>query len=143
MKALTAIVVILVAFTIGYKVISWLMDRLKGPQTTADSNAQGGADAGPRNDGGFRATDAEEPRGSAEDARSRDYEDPETRYAKVLDLPRNFTAPEIKERFRQLIAQYHPDKVSHLGPDLRDMANRKTREILEAYDYFRVKYNLK
>jgi DnaJ-class molecular chaperone len=41
------------------------------------------------------------------------------------------------------MAQYHPDKVQHLGLDLQEAARRKTREIGEAYEYFRVKYNLR
>jgi DnaJ-domain-containing protein 1 len=143
MNALTTIAVILIAFAIGYKVVSWLIDRLKGSQQTAEDTAQDTHEPDPRPDGSYRTTDSNGPRASAEDTRSQTYEDPEIRYAKVLGLPHNFTAPEIKGRFRTLIASYHPDKVSHLGPELQEMADRKTREILEAYEYFRVKYNLK
>jgi len=143
MNTLTTIVIILIAFTIGYKVISWLIDRIQGPQKTAEHKTQDYHESGPRPGGSTRAADNDGPRASADDARSRTYEDPEARYAKVLGLPHNFTAPEIKERFRTLIASYHPDKVNHLGPELQEMADRKTREVLEAYEYFRVKYNVK
>ena len=142
MNVPTTIVVILIAFVIGYKVVSWLIDRFKGSQQTTEDAAQDTHEPGFRSDGSYRTTGSDGSRGSAEDTSSRTYEDPETRYAKVLGLPRNFTAPEIKRRFRTLIASYHPDKVNHLGPELQEMAERKTREILEAYEYFRVKYNL-
>ncbi len=143
MNALTTIVLILVAFTIGYKVIGWLIDRLKGTQSTVESGARDSQDPGPRDDGHSRGTDARREAGKGEQPRGRAYEDPETRYAKVLGLPGRFTGPEIQARFRTLIASYHPDKVRHLGPELQAMADRKTREILEAYEYFRVKYSLK
>lgn len=143
MNALSTIVVILVAFTIGYKLISWLIDRLRGPQPTAESSSQDTVDPGPRDDGYSRPPDANWAGGKSEQPGTRAYVDPETRYAMVLGLPRKFTGPEIKERFRTLMASYHPDRVNHLGPELQESANRETREILEAYEYFRVKYNLK
>ncbi len=34
----------------------------------------------------------------------------------------------------RLLAQNHPDKVAHLDPDLRDLAERKIRAIIEAYE---------
>lgn len=40
------------------------------------------------------------------------------------------------------MAQYHPDKVSHLTPALREVAEKKTMESNEAYEYFRVTYRL-
>ncbi len=36
--------------------------------------------------------------------------------------------------FREAAQQYHPDKVSHLGPELQELANKKFIEIQEAYD---------
>lgn len=41
---------------------------------------------------------------------------------------------EVEAAFRQAIAQYHPDKVSHLGKELRDVAERKARELVKARD---------
>lgn len=143
MNSLTTIAVILVAFTIGYLAISWLIDRLKGAQSTIESGARDSQGPGPRDDGHSLTADAGRPGGERGQPRGRAYEDPETRYARVLGLPGRFTGPEIQERFRTLIASYHPDKVRHLAPELRAMADGKTREILEAYEYFRVKYGLK
>jgi hypothetical protein len=40
----------------------------------------------------------------------------------------------IKSRYRELVKQYHPDKVATLGPELRELAERKTREINRAYE---------
>jgi hypothetical protein len=143
MNSLGIVVVILIAFTVGYKVIGWLFDRVKKPQSAAGSTAVAAAEAPSRWDPSLDAAESGGSRASADDGRARIYEDPETRYARVLGLPRNFTAPEIKERYQTLMASYHPDKVGHLGPELRKMASQKTREIIEAYEYFRVKYNVK
>ncbi len=41
---------------------------------------------------------------------------------------------EAKKSFRALIAQYHPDKVAHLAPEFRELAERRTREILDAWE---------
>jgi len=143
MNTLTTVVVILIAFTIGYKVIDWLFDRLRGSQPGVDSSAQNSLDSGSRDAGYPLPGDATRPGGEAGQPRSGGYEDPETRYAKVLGLPRNFTGPEIKERFQTLMASYHPDRVRNLGPELQEMAERKNRELAEAYEYFRAKYNLR
>lgn len=52
----------------------------------------------------------------------------------VLGVRRDAAPEEIRKAYRELIAQYHPDKVAHLGPDLRETANRKTLEIQRAYE---------
>ena len=38
------------------------------------------------------------------------------------------------------VSLYHPDKVQHLGPELKDLAERKTKELNEAYDWLKEKY---
>ena len=143
MNLFTTIVVILIAFTVGYKVIGWLFDRLMGTRPSTDPRADSWQEGDPRQDPSSSPGQGGGPRASIDGGDTRAHEEPETRYARVLGLPRNFTAPEIRERYRTLIASYHPDKVNHLGPELREMAARTTREINEAYEYFRVKYSLK
>jgi len=41
---------------------------------------------------------------------------------------------EIKEAYRIAVSKYHPDKVSHLGRELQDLAHRKFLAIQRAYD---------
>jgi len=133
MNLFGTIVFIAIAFVIGYVLVAWLIDRFRGAtSTTADSTA------GPRTaDTGSRSSAPGVPGYSPPS-----YEDPETRYARVLGLPQPFTTNEIRQRYRTLVASYHPDQVARLGPELQQMAAQKTREILEAYEYFRVKYRL-
>jgi hypothetical protein len=67
---------------------------------------------------------------------------PDFRFAKVLGLNGRVTREDVKRRWKELTLQYHPDKVAHLGPKLRDVAEREMKAINEAYDYFRTKYQI-
>jgi endogenous inhibitor of DNA gyrase (YacG/DUF329 family) len=40
----------------------------------------------------------------------------------------------IKSKYRELLSQYHPDKVSNLGNEIKDLAERKTKEIIDSYE---------
>tara|TARA_B100002019_G_scaffold247523_1_gene225993 strand:+ start:422 stop:1342 length:921 start_codon:yes stop_codon:yes gene_type:complete len=46
----------------------------------------------------------------------------------------------IKATYRNAIAQYHPDKVSALGSEIQDVAEKKAKEINQAYEFFRNKF---
>jgi hypothetical protein len=65
---------------------------------------------------------------TAEEAPNR----PRTPY-EVLNLPPDADQETIKAAYRKLANQYHPDKVSHLGKEFQDLAERKFKEIQEAY----------
>ena len=52
----------------------------------------------------------------------------------VLEITSGSTPEEIKRAYRKQSKLYHPDKVSQLGRDLREMAENKTRDINRAYD---------
>jgi hypothetical protein len=54
-------------------------------------------------------------------------------WAEVLAVPPTATATEIRDAYRRLISQYHPDKVNNLGQEFRDLATRKSQEITTAY----------
>jgi len=66
----------------------------------------------------------------------------EIRFGRVLGLNGRVTKDDVKCRWRELTVQYHPDKVAHLGPKLREVAEREMKIINEAYDYFRQKYKI-
>jgi len=52
----------------------------------------------------------------------------------LLGLSAEATFEEARQAYRDIIQQYHPDKVAHLGPELRKVADQKTKEIVAAYD---------
>lgn len=77
--------------------------------------------------------------GSQEGERASSYETPSPSkdhqsYLEVLELRHGASASEIKAAYRRLMQQYHPDRVAHLGKELRELAERKAKEINEAYD---------
>ena len=65
---------------------------------------------------------------------------PEQRYASILGLKGQTTTAEIKHAYRVAMLDYHPDRVTHLGADLRRLAEQRAKEINEAYAYFKTKY---
>jgi hypothetical protein len=67
---------------------------------------------------------------------------PDLRFAKVLGLNGRVTTEDVKRRWKELTVQYHPDKVAHLGPKLREVAEQEMKAINEAYDHFRAKYHI-
>jgi curved DNA-binding protein CbpA len=56
-----------------------------------------------------------------------------TSHYERLEIDPGASAEEIKHAFRQQIARYHPDKVQHLGRELRELAATRTAELTEAY----------
>ena len=53
---------------------------------------------------------------------------------RVLGVAPDASQDDIRQAYRRLAAQYHPDKVSHLGAELRDLAEQKFKAIQAAYD---------
>ncbi|MBI3987112.1 MAG: DnaJ domain-containing protein [Lentisphaerae bacterium] len=94
----------------------------------------------------------EEARRVFEEARQRTEEDPsrpqapsekgEGYYGRVLGLKGALTRDDVKRRYRELVTQYHPDRVNDLGPKLRAVAEQEMKAINEAYDYFKKKYDI-
>jgi DnaJ-domain-containing protein 1 len=52
----------------------------------------------------------------------------------VLQVTRGASRQEIKAAYLSMIKRYHPDRVSHLGKEVQDIAEKKAKEINEAYD---------
>lgn len=52
----------------------------------------------------------------------------------VLGVASGATKEQIKAAYLNLIKQYHPDKVSHLGKEFQEMAKEKTQAINRAYE---------
>ncbi|MBN2125400.1 MAG: DnaJ domain-containing protein [Deltaproteobacteria bacterium] len=51
----------------------------------------------------------------------------------ILGVGREASPDEIKAAYRRLAAQYHPDKVVHLGDEFRELAEKRFKEIQKAY----------
>lgn len=51
----------------------------------------------------------------------------------VFDLPKTVSREEIERRYKELALLYHPDRVEHLGDDLKKLAHEKMIQIQVAY----------
>ena len=52
----------------------------------------------------------------------------------VLGVGADASMDAIRQAYQHRIAEYHPDKVAALGAELRELAERKSKEINLAYD---------
>ena len=52
----------------------------------------------------------------------------------VFALPQTASLDQVKHRYRELLAKYHPDKVSHLGSEFQEIAHEKVLELQAAYE---------
>lgn len=51
----------------------------------------------------------------------------------VLGVSPEASLEEIRAAYRRLVAQYHPDKVQHLGPEFQKLAHEKFVAVQQAY----------
>ena len=61
---------------------------------------------------------------------------------KVLELNPSATVDEVKKAYRQLAMKHHPDKVNHLGEDIRKTAEEKFRMLNQAYERIKKARNI-
>ena len=60
------------------------------------------------------------------------FEDPSSSY-KVLEIEELATDNEIKKAYRKMANKYHPDKVTHLGNEIKKIAEDKFKAVNAAY----------
>jgi DnaJ-domain-containing protein 1 len=71
-----------------------------------------------------------------------EHKNTEDEYRQALGVTADDNLATIRKKYRELLAKYHPDKVQHLGIEFQEMAERKTKAIMEAYEFFQKKHNL-
>ncbi|MCX6243395.1 MAG: TerB family tellurite resistance protein [Bacteroidetes bacterium] len=52
----------------------------------------------------------------------------------ILEITPDATNDEVKKAYRRLAIQYHPDKVAHLGEDIKKAATEKFQKLSAAYE---------
>ncbi len=107
--------VIVVFGLIGYWLIGFVIDRMRKSRRdgAGPSYDAGNGNAG---SGGF----------SSASMGSKPWHE-------VLQTTPDASLEQIEFAYRRLVAQYHPDKVATLGPELRALAERMTVELNIAY----------
>lgn len=71
-----------------------------------------------------------------------DLKKDEKYFADILELNGNYTLENIKHKYHDLILKYHPDRVEHLGDEFKIIAEKKSKELNEAYEHFMKKAEL-
>lgn len=122
----TDIIVFVVCLFVGYFAVSWIIGRLKGGKKPGPESPRANSSPG----SGYwqerpRQTPPPPPPSSG-NARKPWYE--------VLGVPTYASLDEVKQAYRRRIAEYHPDRTSGLGDELRELAEAKSKEINTAYE---------
>jgi DnaJ like chaperone protein len=71
------------------------------------------------------------------ESRTRQQRSDTSRYYEILGLAPGASAEEIKNAYRKLSKEYHPDLVAHLGDEFRKVAEEKMKEINMAYQHLK------
>jgi hypothetical protein len=69
-------------------------------------------------------------------------EEKDAYYGKLIGLMGKVTKEQIRSKYIDLISLYHPDRVQHLGPELKELAETKSKEINAAYEWLKSKYHI-
>lgn len=56
---------------------------------------------------------------------------------RILGIDASLDQSQIRKAYKEKMSQYHPDKVSQLGIEIRELADRKSKQINKAYHYLR------
>lgn len=51
----------------------------------------------------------------------------------ILGIERDATAKEIRVAYQRLVKEYHPDRAATLAPEIREIAEKRTRQLNRAY----------
>jgi flagellar biosynthesis/type III secretory pathway M-ring protein FliF/YscJ len=60
----------------------------------------------------------------------------------VLGVRRGDSFDEIRRAYRERMKEYHPDRVAYLGEELRELAERKAKQINMAFGELKTKYRV-
>lgn len=63
-------------------------------------------------------------------------------YYKILEIDSSASNEEVKKAYRKMARKYHPDMVSHLGDDFKEIAHEKFRKVNEAYEGIKKNRNI-
>lgn len=117
------IIVIIGCLFLGY----WLVNKYLDKNTTPNFRWKG-----------FKRN--EEPTQSNTNASDDEYSNDYIRqnWFVILDISREASPDKIASAYKLKISQYHPDKVERLGPEFRELAERKAKQINAAYKFARM-----
>jgi len=125
----TEFLVVIVAMLLGYWIVSSLMDAKPKKKKSTDE-----ADKEFRSQQNSSQQDGQH-QGRKQSPLNEEEFDIQTNWFRILDVPDSSGKEEISIAYKQKIRQYHPDKVATLGPELRELAELKSKQINAAYSF--------
>lgn len=117
----TEIIVIVGGLVLGY----WLMSVFLPHAIKPDAEAR--QDESTQTQGKSRGEEATGQSSEAQEA-------PPLRWYQVLEVDENASREQIVAAYKLKIGQYHPDKVSRMGDEIRKLAEVKSKQINAAYE---------
>jgi len=121
---------------VGYTIIEYFFKKKNG-----NSRREKSSKSQSQTDNEKQKTDSEKERNYNSSSTSSPIKN-DVYYGRILGLSGKITREDIKKYYRRKVGEYHPDKVASLGKKLREVAEEEMKQINEAYDYFREKYDL-
>ncbi len=100
----------------------------KVSRSRAKGRHGGPAGRGSRREGGSRSQQGEAGK-EKQDRAPGEQKDPHV----ILGVKRDTPTDEVKKRYREKLLEYHPDRVQHLGREIQELAEKRTRDINDAY----------
>lgn len=146
MDALT-LVLVSVCFVIGYYFISYIYTKKDKNNNKESYYNEQSASSSNEQENFKKEDEASKNRDNTQNVNGEFNKDKcvnlEIYYADLLELAHDLSPSNIKHQYRKQLSLYHPDKVSHLGREFQDIAEKKTEEIIKAYNFFREKYSFR
>jgi len=120
------IIVILCSLLLGYWVFArWFKKKLVSDSTGANSD----------NHSGDTARQNKPHHEEQRNKNSGEEDNINANWFNILDVPEDASQEQIIEAYKRKIRQYHPDKVAQMGMEIRELAERKSKQINAAYNY--------
>ncbi len=63
-------------------------------------------------------------------------------YYRILEIDPSATDEEVKKAYRKMAMKFHPDRVGHLGEEIKKDAGEKFRKVNEAYEKIKKERNM-
>lgn len=70
------------------------------------------------------------------------YKDTNAAY-KILEIEENATDADVKKAYRHMATKYHPDKLNHMGEDIKKAATEKFQKVQDAYETIKKQRGMK
>lgn len=121
----TEVIAIIGGLAFGYWIVSGLINNnsnsSEGSDSTHDTNNESQHDRYRHN--------------SSNNERHANDDDIQTEWHRILGIPENASNDQVTTAYKKMIRQYHPDKVSQMGEEIRKVAEYKSKQINAAYNY--------